>query len=1277
MGAMRTILLLGYFCSCCLAQTPALVQHTSSGRDNTLGYNNPTYRFFLPNPTLAGNCLILRFEHDSELTTSSVITDQGDTFSSGPSIDTGGHVIESFYVAASTGSQIISVATAGSVESNVNGASGDLSEFYDTSCIVDASGSSSSRSVTLSPAAANDLIWQSGDDTSSFSPSTTGMTVGSGYTMLQGNVSQGTFGQYKTGAAAGTQTISFQTSDGDLWQSVAIAFKSAFAGTAPPSTGIRVVNMYGEIFGDKTHTMYVPCSGNLLVGMWSSPAVTISAISSSPSGTWSKGASSDFGGALFSQVFYGQGMNCNSTLTMTPTYSGASSGGLNFLVMLDVAGADASAHDVDQTNTGDQTSGVTLATDTITPTTANGLILDSTAWWGCTAVSASPGIFAGIATNSGNSDVCAPTRTANSTLNEDNGLALYYNPNTAPVTFKYKDTGSVQQWASVASAFKSGGTTSGVSGVACNPVSLSPSAISTCTVTLTQAAPAGGSSVALTSNSISLTVPSSVTVAAGAPTATFSATAATSIASNQSVTLTATLGSSSQTATINLLAPGSVLVSSVTCSPTSVRPGGVSTCTVMLTQSAPAGGSSVTLASDNTLLAVPASVTVAAGAATATFSATAAAAFTSNQTAIVTATLGSSSSTATITGATVTTAAPSFIQEKDNRVTSGTTSSATFSSPTTAGNLIVVYLIWDNTGAAAVSDSLGNKYAAAIGSKLWSNSHYTVQTFYAINSIGGTDTVTATFATAVNSFGIVYADEYSGVAQTAPIDVTAAAAGASGSLNSGTVTTTSSTDLLFAGGASANIVTSPGAGYTARSTFEGNLTEDRVVSAKGSYSATANNSGGAWAMQMVAFRGAAASGTVLVSGVTCSPASLGPGGISTCTVTLTQNALPGGSSVTLASNNGLLTVPALVTVAAGAATATFSATAAAGIASNQSATVTATLGASSLTSTITLIAPILVSALACNPTNLSPGGISTCTVTLTQSAPAGGLSVTLASNNTLLTVPASVTTAAGATTATFSATAAAAFTSSQSATVTATLGSSSNAATITGAPVTSALPSFIQENNNQAISGTTSSATFSSATSAGNLIVVYVIWDNTGTAAVSDSLGNTYTAAVGSTLWNNSQYSIQTFYAINRSGGANTVTVRFATAINSFGIVYADEYSGVAQTAPIDVTAAAAGASGSLNSGTVTTTNSTDLLFAGGASANMVTGPGAGYTARSTFAGNMTEDQVVSAKGSYSATASNSSGVAWAMQLVAFKAAAGGTGGANLVSALARTGLQP
>jgi len=411
---------------------------------------------------LAGNCLVLRFDHDISLTTTSVKTDKGNAFAAGPSVNTSGHILETFYATASTGAQIVSITTAGTTSLvNTDAASGDLSEFYNTNCVVDASGSSSSRNVTLSPNAANDLIWQSGDDLTALTyiqgggealgPMITSMTVGSGYRMLQGNTSQGTFAQYKTGAAAGSQNVSFQTSDSDTWQSAAIAFKSAATGTAPPSTGMRIVNMYGEPFGNTTHRMYVPCSGNLLIGAWSSPLVTVTGAISSGAGTWSSGAVSEH---PIAQIFYGQGMSCSSEMTVTPTYSNVGSGGLNFLVMMDVVGASSSPHDVDITNSGNQTSGTSLATNTITPSTANGLIVDSTAWWGCTVISASPGIYAGIATNSGNSDVCPPTNTWNSTLNEDNGIAFYYNPNTSPLTFRYNVTGPVSQWAAVASAFK-------------------------------------------------------------------------------------------------------------------------------------------------------------------------------------------------------------------------------------------------------------------------------------------------------------------------------------------------------------------------------------------------------------------------------------------------------------------------------------------------------------------------------------------------------------------------------------------------------------------------------------------------------------------------------------------------------------------------------------------------------------------------------------------------------------------------------------------------------
>src|SRR5688572_20266480 len=91
-----------------------------------------------------------------------------------------------------------------------------------------------------------------------------------------------------------------------------------------------------------------------------------------------------------------------------------------------------------------------------------------------------------------------------------------------------------------------------VSLLQCSPASLLSAAISTCTVTLSTVAPSGGSAVAISSNNSGLTVPASVTVAAGAATKTFSATAAT-ITSDQTATVTASYNSSSKSASISLL----------------------------------------------------------------------------------------------------------------------------------------------------------------------------------------------------------------------------------------------------------------------------------------------------------------------------------------------------------------------------------------------------------------------------------------------------------------------------------------------------------------------------------------------------------------------------------------------------------------------------------------------------------------------------------------------------------------------------------------------------
>ncbi len=137
----------------------------------------------------------------------------------------------------------------------------------------------------------------------------------------------------------------------------------------------------------------------------------------------------------------------------------------------------------------------------------------------------------------------------------------------------------------------------------------------------------------------------------------------------------------------------------------------------------------------------------------------------------------------------------------------------------------------------------------------WGGS-YSAQVFYATNIAGGADTVAATFRNSVSSFGIVYAHEYAGINAVNPVDVTAAASGSSASMSSGTVTTTSANDLIFGAGVSGSTVTRAGTSFTVRDLMYGNITEDRIANSPGSYSATATQDSGAWAMQVVAFRAA-------------------------------------------------------------------------------------------------------------------------------------------------------------------------------------------------------------------------------------------------------------------------------------------------------------------------------------------------------------------------------------------------------------------------------------
>lgn len=155
-----------------------------------------------------------------------------------------------------------------------------------------------------------------------------------------------------------------------------------------------------------------------------------------------------------------------------------------------------------------------------------------------------------------------------------------------------------------------------------------------CTVTLSKPAPASGAVVSLASSLGTLKVPPSVAVAGGQTSASFNATVGT-IGSAQTAAITATLNATSQMVKIALVP---VALSGISCSPSSLKPGEGTNCTVTLSIAAGTAGAVVTLTSSAPVLKLPTAATVAAGSAAVSFTAMAGT-FTSNQSVQVTAQL--------------------------------------------------------------------------------------------------------------------------------------------------------------------------------------------------------------------------------------------------------------------------------------------------------------------------------------------------------------------------------------------------------------------------------------------------------------------------------------------------------------------------------------------------------------------------------------------------------------------------------------------------------------
>jgi hypothetical protein len=208
-----------------------------------------------------------------------------------------------------------------------------------------------------------------------------------------------------------------------------------------------------------------------------------------------------------------------------------------------------------------------------------------------------------------------------------------------------------------------------------------------------------------------------------------------------------------------------------------------------------------------------------------------------------------------------------------------------------------------------------------------------------------------------------------------------------------------------------------------------------------------------------------------LSGITCTPGTVSTPALLQCTVSLT-GPTAAAVSIGLSSTSPAILLPATITIPAGASTAAVSVSVTQ-VSTTETATVRATDGTVSATTTVTLKPSASLAGVTCSPAKTALATTS-CTVTV-ASPSASSVFVSLTSSSTDVVVPAAVTIPAGAMSVSFTASTASRI-ATRTATVTATVSGSSQstlvtlltpeerfrlvgvqsevAATITGAPVT-------------------------------------------------------------------------------------------------------------------------------------------------------------------------------------------------------------------------------
>ncbi len=201
---------------------------------------------------------------------------------------------------------------------------------------------------------------------------------------------------------------------------------------------------------------------------------------------------------------------------------------------------------------------------------------------------------------------------------------------------------------------------------------------------------------------------------------------------------------------------------------------------------------------------------------------------------------------------------PRFVQTESTMNPGSATIALALPSGVAAGNLVLCaidYLPASAGTLVSVTDDKGNTYTPA--GPFDGNGEARHYLAWTIAQTSGPTTVTATLSAAPGTFLDLRLHEYENVDPVAPVHGAASATGTSTATDgalSAPVTTTTPNELVF-GFLTFFGFGSGGTGFTIRSTFDGDVTEDMVATSPGEYRAKGTATNPDWTATVTAIRG--------------------------------------------------------------------------------------------------------------------------------------------------------------------------------------------------------------------------------------------------------------------------------------------------------------------------------------------------------------------------------------------------------------------------------------